>query len=269
LSNAQYKLADSAELLTESSSGASPSSPRITLIQHDLRVHGFGAGRVYRQDELVSTAQWGWSIPREMFFYILTKHQATRAQIGMIFWADTPQNSMQSSFHNAKFAIKNAIGKPVMVYVNGSYSINPELDYLYDVHSFEYLIANSSQSLAAEAMADLLEAARLFQDDFLVDLSSEWIDQTRSDLSAKFFACCVKAGTIALSMQTAGAVVEILERAIQRDPLNEEIARLLMSCQWKSGKHRAAMDTYSNLEDTLQRELGIRPETATEQLLAS
>lgn len=260
------------EAALQSSDGtiaAEPAKPQIKLVQHDLRVYGFGPGRVSRGDAVVGPSQWGWKIPRDLFFYILTVHKATRAQIGVIFWPESTTASMQSSFQNAKFAIKTALGAPAMVYVNGMYSVSPELDYLYDVNSFEQLIANSRQETKEDALDDLLNAAALYTDEFLAGSDSLWAIQIRDELGHKFTQCCLDAAEAALAIEQPDAVVNLLERASLRDPLNEEMARMLMKCQWAIGKRHAALKTYSRLKTTLQDEMGIIPEIETERLITT
>jgi DNA-binding SARP family transcriptional activator len=265
LSESRYAPAP-VEIAAESVSGATGPTSQITLVQHDLRVCGFGLGRVWRGEELVTTGQWGWSRPREIFFYILTVRKATRAQIGVLFWPEAESSSMTSSFHNAKFAIKNALDKPVIAFDNGLYVINPKVDILYDVSCFEQLLNTASHSPPAEALTNLLDAANLYQDEFLIDFDSEWVDKTRRLLSAKFTNCCLDAGKAALTINQPDAVLSLLERAFQLDEINEEFARMLMTTQWKSGKRHAALETYARLKAALQRELGARPSLETEQL---
>ncbi|MCL4505961.1 MAG: hypothetical protein M1434_10445 [Chloroflexi bacterium] len=248
---------------------AAPVKPQMTLVQHDLRVHGFGIGRVYRGNDLIPTSQWGWTIPRDLFFYILTLRQATRAQIGLVFWPESTASSMQSSFHNAKFAIKTALGVHAMVYVNGLYSVNPDLDYLYDVHSFNQLMTAARQVSSEDAIQKYLNAAALYSDDFLTDYTQEWAIQTRDALSMKFTECCLNAGAIALATNQPDAVINLLERAALRDTTNEEIGRLLMTAQWRSGKRRGAIETYARLKYALHNDMDLKPDTETEHLLLS
>ena len=255
--------------LNEATREAAQAPPQITLVQHDLRIFGFGPGRVMRADTPVTSSQWGWNIPRDLFFYILTARKATRAQIGLIFWPDSSTTSMQSSFHNAKFAIKIALGKPVMVYVDGAYSINPDLDYLYDVNSFEQLIANAKQVSREDALDDLISATSLYADDFLVGTDAAWAMQIRSELAQKHTQCCLDAADLAFALEQPDAVFNLLERAILRDPLNEQVARMLMKSQWQTGKRHAALKTYTRLKALLFDEMGISPEIETERLAAT
>lgn len=247
-----------------------PVKPQITLVQqHDLRVYGFGPGRVYRGNELIAPNQWGWAIPRELFFYILTLRQATRAQIGLAFWEDSSASTLQSSFQNAKFAIKKAIGIHAMVYVNGSYAVNPDLDYLYDVNSFKQLMTAARQASAEDALQKYLDAGTLYTDDFLVGYNEDWAVQIKESLAMRFLECCLNAGAAALAVNQPDAVVQLLERGAQRESTNEELGRLLMIAQSRSGKRRGAIETYSRLKAALHNEMNIQPDAETERLLNS
>ncbi len=70
-------------------------------------------------------------------------------------------------------------------------------------------------------------------------------------------------------MSQPDAAISLLERAAQRDELNEEIVRMLMTLCWKAGKRHVGLDAYVRLEDALEREMDIRPEASTRQLFAT
>jgi LuxR family maltose regulon positive regulatory protein len=253
---------------TPSRTESAPGDAGISLLQHDLRVCGFGVGRVWRGDEAVTTSQWGWGIPRELFFYVLTARQVTRAQIAEVFWPEASSSVMQSSFHTAKFAVSKALGKRAMEYKNGVYTLHPELDVLYDVRSFEDLLeaAHESASAPAEALPRLLDAANLYQDDFLIDIDREWVMPLRHALATQYMRCCLDAGAAALAIGQPDVAIGALDTAAQRDLINEEVARMLMTVQWKAGKRSDALKAYQRLHDALQSEMGIRPDPETERL---
>jgi ATP/maltotriose-dependent transcriptional regulator MalT/DNA-binding SARP family transcriptional activator len=241
---------------------------QIKLVQHDLRICAFGRGRVWRGNELITTSQWGWSIPRELFFMILTTQQATRAQIGTVFWPDAGTSTVQSSFHNAKFAISKALGKQAMTYANGVYSLSADLDYLYDVKTFDELIEQASHSDMPSALDKLVDATSLYEDDFLIDFSNDWTAAPRAALLEKFTNACLQAARIATHLNQPAQVINLLERACQHDNTNEELARALMTAQWQSGSRRPAIAAYERLVAALARELQISPSPETNSLLA-
>ena len=241
--------------------------PQITLVHHDLRVLGFGQGQVWRGDHLITPAEWGWNIPRELFFYILTIRQAQRSEITLALWPESPAASVVSSFHSAKLAIKKALHRQAMIHMNGQYTLDPKLDYLYDVSNFEQLITESEHLPPANALDKLIEACGLYKADFLLDSTKDWADEIRRDLQKKYFTSCLNAGSYALTLGTPEVVLDVLEGATQRDGLNEELARMLITVQWRLGKRSAALESYARLKAALQDEMGITPDDETEQLI--
>jgi two-component SAPR family response regulator len=242
---------------------------QVRVVQREIRACGFGLGQVWHNGDLVTAAQWGWNIPRELFLYMLTVRKATRDQIGAVFWPEAATVTMQRSFHNSKFSIRQALGHQPFQYINGLYSVNPELDYLYDVEEFECHLKAALNAGAEDRLSSLMRAAELYQDDFMIDSELEWATRQRQALSIKFAKCCYDIGTTALELGQPAAAVDLVERAVQRDELNEDLARMLMTVQHRMGRRRAALETYTALEAALWRELKIRPDQATEQLAAA
>lgn len=242
--------------------------PQISVVEREFCIRAFGPGQIWRGRELISQSAWQWNIPREMFFYMLTAQQATREQIGLEFWPDASTSTLQNSFHSAKFAIRKALGKPGIIYKDGLYLINPDLDYIYDVDEFRRWIAAADMSAPALALSHLTNAASLYHNDFLTDSGYEWAATTRRHLREQFMACCVNLGACALQLSPAEhdltAALNAMERALSLDPLREDIARLVILLNGRLGNRSAAIAVYRRLEETLRKELGVMPEPATE-----
>ncbi|MEO7458172.1 MAG: bacterial transcriptional activator domain-containing protein, partial [Gemmatimonadaceae bacterium] len=60
---------------------------------------------------------------------------------------------------------------------------------------------------------------------------------------------------------------QTFERLVQQEELHEEGYRALMTCRARAGDRMAALREYRRLESVLQREVGSKPERATEELL--
>jgi two-component SAPR family response regulator len=172
-----------------------------------------------------------------------------------------------SSFHSAKLAIKKALHTQAMIHMNGQYMVDPKLDYLYDVSNFEQLISEAESLPPANALEKLIEACGLYKADFLLDSVKDWADEIRRDLQKKYFTSCLSAGSYTLTLGTPEIVLDVLEEGMQRDGLNEELARMLITVQWRLGKRSAALESYARLKDALQNEMGITPDDETEQLI--
>lgn len=243
-----------------------PASAPVDPNRNQIQARGFGIGRVWRNGELMTAAQWGYNIPRELLFYMLTAKTSTRERIGGVFWPDASTSAMQRGFHNAKFAIRSALKDQAIQYADGVYSINTGLDLTYDVWEFEKLISAAARAPNDEALKLLLSAADLYTEDFLVDSSLDWALEMRRRLQTKFVRCCIEVSSIALRRNQPELVSELLMRAYYHDRSREELARALILTQAILGNRSAALETYSDLSNMLRREFSINPQPETDEL---
>lgn len=260
----EYARASSAKLIDEAKSG--------TLIVSEptsgnrIEARGFGVGRVWRNGELMTAAQWGYNIPRELLFFMLTAKTSTRERIGGVFWPDASTSTMQRGFHNAKFAIRTALKDQAILYADGVYSVNTTLDLSYDVWDFERLVTAAGRANHEEALSMYLSAADLYSEDFLVDSTLDWALETRRRLQTKFVRACIETAGLALRRNKPELISELMMRAYYHDRTREELARALIVTQAVMGNRTAALETYSDLSAVLRRELNINPQPETEEL---
>jgi DNA-binding SARP family transcriptional activator len=231
-----------------------------------IEARGFGIGRVWRNGELMTAAQWGYNIPRELLFFMLTARTSTRERIGGVFWPDASTSTMQRGFHNAKFAIRTALKDQAILYADGVYSVNTALELTYDVWEFEKLVAAAGRANQDEALKMYLSATELYTEDFLVDSTLDWALETRRRLQTKFVRACIEAAGLALRRNQPELVSELLMRAYYHDRTREELARALIVTQAVMGNRTAALETYADLSAVLRRELSINPQPETEEL---
>ena len=235
-----------------------------------LTIYGFGTGRAMVNGELVTITQWGWSIPRELLIYMLTVREATRERMGSIFWPDSSTLTMQRGFHNAKFTIRTVVGIPPFLYSNGIYTINPELNYWYDVQEFDKQINEAARLPPEMAMANQLNAASLYKDDFLLGSNLEWADNMRQKLRARYLKCCLDLGETALALNSNDSrALTVLENAFQMEPLREDLARVYMKLLLQTGRKGDAIEVYRALSTALKREVNVRPDSETEMVYRS
>lgn len=231
-----------------------------------IEARGFGIGRVWRNGELMTAAQWGYNIPRELLFFMLTAKTSTRERIGGVFWPEASTSTMQRGFHNAKFAIRTALKDQAILYADGVYSVNTGLELTYDVWDFEKLVAAAGRAGHDEALKMYLSAAELYTEDFLVDSTLDWALETRRRLQTKFVRSCIEAAGLALRRNQPELISELLMRAYYHDRTREELARALIVTQAVMGNRTAGLETYADLAAVLRRELSINPQPETEEL---
>ncbi|MEO6063156.1 MAG: BTAD domain-containing putative transcriptional regulator [Thermoflexales bacterium] len=264
LNPADYARASAPKPIIEAQNGAL--SVLEPINGNRIEARGFGVGRVLRNGELMTAAQWGYNIPRELLFFMLTAKTSTRERIGGVFWPDASTSTMQRGFHNAKFAIRTALKDQAILYADGVYSVNTSLDLTYDVWEFEKLVTAAGRAGQNEALKMYLSAAELYTEDFLVDSTLDWALETRRRLQTKFVRSCIEAAGLALRRNQPELISELLMRAYYHDRTREELARTLIVTQAGMGNRTAALETYADLSSVLRRELSINPQPETEEL---
>ncbi len=122
-------------------------------------------------------------------------------------------------------------------------------------------------SLTKDDISLLMEVLDLYRDDFLVkDHREIWIIRHREVLREDFIRgaillseMCKKEGNIKDSLP-------YLYKALEKDPLNEEVYATLMQIYIDSGYPSKAIQTYKQAEEMLKKELDISPGPKLQQL---
>jgi ATP/maltotriose-dependent transcriptional regulator MalT len=229
---------------------ATISSPRIV----EYRAIGFGVGAVWRNGQPIPYLKWGGIMPREMFFYLLVKKNVHRDRIGAEFWPDASQEGMQRSFHVCKSTIRNVLGKAGVVYDDGMYQLNPDLDCEFDVDEFRSCIDKARFAPPRDAFELLLRAGALYRDDFLMNTQMTWAEDEQRQLRTQFISVCRHAAELAIELKEEKAALDLLQQANQREKTRHDIAAALIRLQERTGLYDDATDTKKQFYEFLQQE---------------
>ncbi len=114
---------------------------------------------------------------------------------------------------------------------------------------------------ADEIDRDILrDAINLYRDDFLPNDDSEvWIIRHREMLRGEFVRGCLLLADLLRKEGETAEAIPYLEKAVERDPLNEELYEALMGVHLERGYPSQALRVYLSAEEALRRELGISP----------
>lgn len=137
-----------------------------------------------------------------------------------------------------------------------------------DVAEFdEALVAARATISAAERQRHLRRAVLLYKGHLLPGCYEDWVQPERERLSE---AVQQVLQTLFVARRHAGDIAGALEfsrRAVVLDPLCERAHREVMRLCALAGRPDAAVRQYHELERLLARELGVRPERATQELI--
>ncbi|NOZ27193.1 MAG: tetratricopeptide repeat protein [Chloroflexi bacterium] len=245
-----------------------PASVTVRPMPQTVRIQAFALGpsRVMKDGRLLTRADWGSTVTREMFFYLLEHRQPLRKeQIIDIFWAEVNEEKANSNFHSTAYRLRRAIAQDTLLYENGLYRLNPDLEIWYDVDAFQELIAQvAREDLSMEQREELLERAiDLYQGDFLAEFYSDWCVPQREALKGLYLEAVLQLGGIRVLQDDPEGAMEMFETALGVDSYREETYMLLMQMCALKGDLDGVRYWYRRCEDVLMQELGMPPSEAT------
>jgi len=179
-----------------------------------------------------------------------------RDELLAMFWPELGDEEARRSLRQALYYLRRTVGTDVIV-GDGDEVAVAEAGLKCDAVAFE--------ALAQSGSAD--EALAVYGGDFLqgfhvTDASSEyeeWVERTRTRLRRRAAAIARTASENAERANDGQRAVEYARRACQLE-LDEEAGwRHLMSLQTRLGDRAAALHSYEELRQRLERDLGVRP----------
>jgi LuxR family maltose regulon positive regulatory protein len=232
-----------------------------TVLQPTLRFYGFGPGHVKKDGEVLV---WKSAKARYLTFYLLSHPPRSRSQLFETFWADSKQDNVRATFHWTKYQARKVLGRSLIVYEDGLYTVAWDPDCWFDVAAFESLLDGRGD----DRRARLEQAVSLYQGDFLQDYDAEWCLPTRERLRMRYRDALLELGELDTEQGEFAAAASVLGRAAAIDDLHEPTIRALMRLYHRDSRPRAALDLFQQLERRLGA-LRILPAPETQSLYRS
>ena len=212
-----------------------------------------------------------------IFKYILVHHtQLIPRDILMdTFWPnsdpESARNSLNVALHSLRQALRSITPLAVILLESGKYSLNPDLKVWVDVENFERHIKVAKlleeAGKASGAIREYEAATSLYQGDLLSDDPyEEWPVIEREHLRIAYLDMVDRLSQIYFAQEHYVACIALCQRILQRDSCREDAHRRLMRCYSHQGQTYLALRQYQICVETLQTELDIEPEPATNQL---
>jgi predicted ATPase/DNA-binding SARP family transcriptional activator len=231
-----------------------------------LVVAALGASHVTVDGRVVKQTDWGYAKPRELFFLLCSTPSRTKEQLGDALWPELGGTQLRNALHSALKELRRALGgRGWALFAQGRYAINRGLPFHYDVADFEEALAAARRAPVGQALPHLLRALSVYKGDFLSDIGAgEWAQVRRRELRAAYETALGAAGAGLSAAGRYRQAVQVYERAIAHEPLNEGFHRELMTCLARLGQPARALAHFEQLSALLRREmdLGPAPETA-------
>jgi DNA-binding SARP family transcriptional activator len=234
-----------------------------------LSVTALGGARVELAGRVLGPDDWTYAKPRELFFHLLTRPGATKAEIGLALWPEASRAELRNSFHTCLKYLRRALGPAVRIrYAGGAYHLEPVHGLRYDVEEFRNAAAAARRHDATPAAVEALtEAAAHYRGDFLGDTpAGAWAEPHREELRRSYEHVLRRLGALLARERRYLAAVDVFTRLVAHDPLLEAAHRGLMRCHAALGDPGRALRQYHELADLLDAQLGAVPAPETTQL---
>ncbi len=255
------------ELRALSEKGLEASGDEQAELAGHFEIYALGEGRVVRDGRPVASSEWQAAMAKELFFYVLLNGPLERDAIGAVFWPELPAKSVTSSFHNALYRVRGALGPEAIVVDQGRYRVG-DIDYSLDVEEFEALVDRARLLPVSDLQTQDLwqRAVSLYRGDFLPEVERVWSVPKREELREMYVEALVGLGRCYESRRDFDGAVEWYRRALEADELREDIHRRIMSCFAEAERRSEAIAQFHRCRDLLMSELKMEPSAETKEL---
>ena len=228
-----------------------------------LRVRLLGDFAVQVDGREVADAAWRRRKARTLvkLLALAPGHVQHRDELIEAMWPDAPSGA--NNMHQALFAARRAVHAEAYLQLRDERIVLGE-PVTVDVDEFEA----AAELAERTGRPDHARAAiALYGGELLPgDRYEPWSEPRRADLRRRHHGLVAD---LAVAQLTAGdheAALELLRPVHAAEPLDEDVARLLVRTQLAAGRRSAALATYHQLVESLRDELGVVPAADTQEL---
>lgn len=193
------------------------------------------------------------------------------ATVMFALWRELEGDKAKSAFNVALHRLRKLLGKDDAITLElGRLSLNPKIVWV-DCLAFEQLVdgvggvGGAAQArLVPQAAANLRRAVALYRGAFLHETEDEpWQMVYRTRLASKFKRSVMQLVHRAAASGETPALRGLLERALELDPMAEDLARELMALLHDGGEQAAALNVFEHCRAAIHGGLGARPAAST------
>ena len=195
-----------------------------------------------------------------MFYYLVAKQEATRDELASLFWGECGEKTAKKNLRNALFTIRRSFDLEIVTSPQKQLvMLNPDIPLETDLNIF---LKNNAQSLKAYS-GEFLQGFLVKDAEAFMDWKRRQTEALRQTYISMLYAAIKKN----LAAHKVKKVEKFAKLLIDTDVFEEKAYRVLMQIYAESGAFHMALEIYHQLEEALDKELGIAPEAKTKELL--
>jgi DNA-binding SARP family transcriptional activator len=238
-------------------------------------------GRFDVRSSLCHVDHWNSVKARSVFQYLLIKPREPTVKETLMesLWPDcSPQaaaNNLKAAIYNLRLTLNELLpdkdGAQYIIFRQGRYLINPEIDLWIDVEAFEKCWLNGrgfeKRGQTVEAMREFEKAEALYCGDYLEDEPYEdWALLRRESFKDIYLIILSKLADH--NMQTADyeSCIHYSQKILAMDSCREDSYRRLMYCYARLGQRNRAQRWYELCQKTFKSEMDAAPDNETAEL---
>ncbi|MFQ5936013.1 MAG: BTAD domain-containing putative transcriptional regulator [Acidiferrobacterales bacterium] len=201
------------------------------------------------------------------YLALAPSHTRSREQLSTVLWGRSAEEQARASLRQTLSSLRKSFEKedPKVLIADAESVALDTTSIEVDVLAFERCVADGTPEALQKAgeiyAGDFLEGFSLQEESF-----EEWLMTERRRLQALAIRALSK---LLAQHEEAGAYergVQVAEKLLALDPLQEAVHRALMRLLARQGQRALALKQYETCRGALQRELGVAPESTTEAL---
>lgn len=250
-----------------------------TLPVVDLSVKLLGFVEIYRdKSKPFAPDAWTTRRARDIFCFIASsRHRRVEKDVLIdTFWGDEDPAAIEKNFHPTISHIRKALNsrqalkQNFLVFRDGAYQLNPELNYSIDTEDFDRHLAEAEKAKRDgddRAFRENLDAAHaLYRGEFMAGVYEPWAEEQRGYYREQYARVLNALAKAAFKEKTWSQSIKLANEILQDDPFREDVHRLLMRVYAAQGKRAQVKEQFENLQKLLKAELGVEPEAQTKRI---
>jgi DNA-binding SARP family transcriptional activator len=198
-------------------------------------------------------------------YLAVAKRPVSRDQLCGLFWPESSQSRARGALRRTLSTARSVVGGEVIVADRESVLLDAS-PLNVDVLRFGALASGSDPG-------HLREAARLYAGDFLAGFAvrgspefEDWHRMEADRLRRAADEVFRRAAEASAEAGDTARAIELSQRRIEIDPLNEPAHRALMVMEARGGRRSSAINRYREMVRVLDEELGVAPLDETKQV---
>jgi len=223
-------------------------------------------------DHVITSSEWQVQTARDLFLLLLAHPEGlNKEQIGEIFWPDSTISELKLRFKNTIYRLRHAAGKDAIIFLGeNQYLFNRQMDYEYDVESFQKEISLAEKAETPEKRAaHYKNALKYYRGAYLPDLDDSWVIIERERLFQIHMDALLRLAGDALSERKFDSAIDYCQRALKEDPCQEDAHRIAMRIYAAMGNRALVIRQYEQCRQALMEEVDAPPSYQTQALYES